>query len=296
MIISAWKPKTKVIDGKQQKIYYTKFDINKLGEKGTSGALVIWKCDGKNCKFKNQTHAMTYYNLTKRNSTTCNMGIQFCPSCQMSGDGNPMYGKTHTDEVIQLLKETGKRSKITIKEKYGVDNISLLDETKIKKNQLIINFDNIEKIVKKDGYELLTIQGSNKYAIIELKCKKGHIFKRKWVSYNSGHIGCRQCFYNYLSKMGIKDKEGFKLYKIVVDRYTKKSYKRYKNDIGKRSKEHHLDHKYSKCEGFKSNIPPYIIGSYVNLEILTALENCTKQEKCSITKEKLFNEYFGKDW
>ena len=39
------------------------------------------------------------------------------------------------------------------------------------------------------------------------------------------------------------------------------------------------------------NISPEIISSYVNLEMLTAYENESKQDKCSITKEQLMEMY-----
>lgn len=50
----------------------------------------------------------------------------------------------------------------------------------------------------------------------------------------------------------------------------------------------HLDHKYSVLAGFKENIPPYIIGSIHNLEMIPAIENVSKKEKCSISKEELY--------
>lgn len=55
---------------------------------------------------------------------------------------------------------------------------------------------------------------------------------------------------------------------------------------------YHLDHKFSKRHGFINNIPPYIIGSIHNLEMLTHRENCKKVDKCSISKEELFNLFF----
>lgn len=93
-------------------------------------------------------------------------------------------------------------------------------------------------------------------------------------------------------KIDIKDKEEFKKYYKLVWFYTNKNIKYVKN-IHLRGKLYNLDHKFSICEGFKQGISPDIIGSYVNLEIITKKENCSKQEKCSISKEellKLFNE------
>ncbi len=55
----------------------------------------------------------------------------------------------------------------------------------------------------------------------------------------------------------------------------------------RRDKYNHLDHKYSVSEGFKNNIPVYIIGSHHNLEVIDGIDNIKKSSKCSITKEEL---------
>jgi hypothetical protein len=47
----------------------------------------------------------------------------------------------------------------------------------------------------------------------------------------------------------------------------------------------HLDHK------FLDEIPTRIIGSLVNLELISQSENCSKKCKCSITKEELLTNY-----
>lgn len=52
-----------------------------------------------------------------------------------------------------------------------------------------------------------------------------------------------------------------------------------------------IDHKFSISEGFKQKIPPTIIGSIINLDIITIKENSTKNKKCSISLNKLLNDY-----
>lgn len=60
-------------------------------------------------------------------------------------------------------------------------------------------------------------------------------------------------------------------------------------NIEKRKKdEYWLDHKFSISEGFKNNIPPYIIGNIINLEMLPYKDNISKYVRCSISKEELF--------
>ena len=56
---------------------------------------------------------------------------------------------------------------------------------------------------------------------------------------------------------------------------------------------YHLDHKFSIYEGFKQNIPPYIIGNICNLEMIIGRNNLSKNRKCSITKEELFKSFFS---
>ena len=88
--------------------------------------------------------------------------------------------------------------------------------------------------------------------------------------------------------------DDFKKYKSLVNRYTDKSLLFYSDlveNLELRSREFQLDHKYSIKMGFINNIPPEIIGSIVNLEILPAKLNNSKKEKCSISKNQLLQEY-----
>jgi hypothetical protein len=55
--------------------------------------------------------------------------------------------------------------------------------------------------------------------------------------------------------------------------------------------ENHLDHIFSKKEGFMQKIPANIIGSFVNLRMLPCKENLSKGIKCDITSEDLHNRY-----
>jgi hypothetical protein len=54
---------------------------------------------------------------------------------------------------------------------------------------------------------------------------------------------------------------------------------------------YHVDHKYSKKEGYLNNIPPEVVGHQCNLEWLLAEENCAKKSICSLTLEELYSEY-----
>lgn len=54
---------------------------------------------------------------------------------------------------------------------------------------------------------------------------------------------------------------------------------------------YHLDHRFSIYEGFKNTVPPEIIGSEHNLEMIPARRNCGKGKRCSMTLEHLLSLY-----
>lgn len=53
-----------------------------------------------------------------------------------------------------------------------------------------------------------------------------------------------------------------------------------------------LDHIYSIQQGFRDNIPPYIIGHWTNLRIISLSENSRKGMRCGKTKDQLFEDFF----
>ena len=54
-----------------------------------------------------------------------------------------------------------------------------------------------------------------------------------------------------------------------------------------------VDHIYSKHWGFANNIPPYIIGHWTNLQMLSRKDNSAKGPRCDKTKEQLFEDFFA---
>lgn len=55
-----------------------------------------------------------------------------------------------------------------------------------------------------------------------------------------------------------------------------------------------IDHIFSILEGYKQKIPPEIIGSPINLRMLSRSDNSKKRDRCDMTKEELFKKY--EDW
>jgi len=52
-----------------------------------------------------------------------------------------------------------------------------------------------------------------------------------------------------------------------------------------------LDHIYSIQQGFRDSIPPYIIGHWTNLRVISLSENGIKGMRCDKTKEQLFEDF-----
>ena len=60
---------------------------------------------------------------------------------------------------------------------------------------------------------------------------------------------------------------------------------------GRNQDEYHCDNKYSIYQGFKDNVPIEVIGNIVNLEIINSRVNMSKNIKCSINLEDLYELY-----
>lgn len=55
----------------------------------------------------------------------------------------------------------------------------------------------------------------------------------------------------------------------------------------------HIDHKFSVLAGYRNKVPPKIIGSIVNLQMIPARENISKSSKCSISLRQLYELYYS---
>jgi hypothetical protein len=88
--------------------------------------------------------------------------------------------------------------------------------------------------------------------------------------------------------------DDFRKYRSLVARYTNESiilFGNFVENLDLRSRNFHLDHKYSIKMGFLNDIDPKIIGSVVNFEIVPAKVNLNKKAKCSISKTQLLKNY-----
>jgi hypothetical protein len=85
-----------------------------------------------------------------------------------------------------------------------------------------------------------------------------------------------------------------RLYYDSVWRFTEISWKNHSdliNPANIRRSLNALDHIYSIQQGFRDNIPPYVIGHWTNLRIMTLSENSRKGMRCDKTPDQLFQDF-----
>lgn len=119
------------------------------------------------------------------------------------------------------------------------------------------------------------------------------------------YLKTRKTFENIGRWTAKENLDDFKHYKLIVERFTKRSIKQLppekqkmlekRGPTSKTKKQDevvHVDHMISKFFGFHNNILPQIIGSVYNLDVIDASKNISKNTKNSIDIDELFNNYF----
>ena len=202
-----------------------------------SGAIVTIICD--NCKKELKMEYKVYYKSTIRNNSLLYY-CEECKYCRIKETNIEKYGV----ENVMLVDEIKKKGQSTCLEKYGKYNIMFIDkyikkstnksvETKIKRNLIIPedklnDFEKYRRIIRRLVYK----------------------FKKELYDNWSG--------YDYYDNEYIID--NLKIY------HTDNKYPS-------------IDHKISVYEGFNNNIDPYIIGDIQNLCITKRGINSSKCNK-----------------
>lgn len=226
----------------------------------TSGYVQVkYTCDESLCVDKEKVHTSRYSSMLDLNKWN-NIQHQMCRSCR-------------TRKAEKDIKNT------------------------------IITYGQITKELNSEGYTVLTTKEKFEKSLrpsatlLDVICPNGHKHNISWNNWKNKGRRCRQCYEKNKYDTAIKYKEGYIEYRFLVEQETRKSYKSNKNIIDPngigRSKQYHLDHKYSIYQGFIDNIKPEIIGSIHNLQILPFNKNISKGSDCSITRGELLHEYFG---
>jgi hypothetical protein len=291
MIISVYRP----IKKDKEIICYDIVDKNSIYQKGFTELKVTYKCDDEMCKTPDKVYSIDRGHLNEKRSKTVNDKVQICRSCQMRGNKNPRFNDNRSWEELMGLEKS-----ILMKEKYrqlysGDNNTSKKDETKKKKNQFIVNFENVSEFVSKFGFTLSKLDGDNKNAFIDIKCCENHKIKIKYINFKI-RPRCRFCYYESM-RIPYEQIEKFEKYSKIVRSLTRFQFNNNKhliNDSDLKINDpsgYHVDHIYSIIEGFLNEIDPKVISSYVNLQIMLQNDNLSKSRKCDISIDELYRRY-----
>ena len=295
MIISVWKPVRKSIDKKSIITQYDLIDDNSNIEKFPMAYKVVWKCDCKTCKYPNKFHGIDKGHLNEKRSKTVNLKTQICRSCQVSGDKNPKFGDKRTFEEQHGIKKANLLKEQMSKRFSGDNNPSKRDDVKIKKGQIIINFDNVSKLLTKENYILINIEGFNDETTIIYKCPNNHQTNTIYKYWRNGSR-CKYCYYESI-KIPYEQSESFEKYNKNVRNLSSSSFRFNRSFIDPsglkeiNSRKYHVDHIYSVIDGFLNNIDPKIISSPINLRVISQQENLLKGSKSDILLEDLLKKY-----
>jgi len=253
MIIDVWQLITTKRNGIRYQVQCNKVHNDTLFKNKKTGYKVRYKCDKCKSDKINITTSSTFF---RDNIIYNTLEFQICRSCR-----------------------------------------SRISEYEIKKTQ--ISYDIIKKSIDDNKYVLLSskedYENSNNRSQTKLNClcSNGHAFIFTWNNWNKGKR-CRICYEQDKKNNAVKYKEGFELYYYLIWKNTNIVYKKYKNIIdinNSRSIDNHLDHIYSIYDGFKNNIPVYLMTCVSNLRIISSSKNVSKGKKSDITIEELFERF-----
>lgn len=162
----------------------------------------------------------------------------------------------------------------------------------------------IEEIIYSKHKHLKWVNGiyKNQNSILTLSCDCAEVFSTSFISLMGSTLGCPRCSTKQRTIKTRETREKLdhwiklndvplkKQYYRQVEKFTRISKKQLDlNKIGRCSVDtFQVDHVYSKIEGFKNNILPWVIGHISNLKIIPSLDNASKSRKCGVSKNELF--------
>lgn len=201
-------------------------------------------------------------------------------------------------------KEGREKAKQTLLKNHGVTSTWKLQKTKdtIRKTNLkkydetcYFKTDEFKEKLKNHNIEKYGVENYFNSEDYKVKSKEASLKKYNSEYYLSSELR-KQREIESGHWISDEDRTEYELYRLNVWRITNKQDLESLEDFDKRgridlnSDAYHIDHKFSIREGFEENIPPEIIGSLKNLEMIPGRKNCSKNSKCSITKEELLND------
>jgi len=180
--------------------------------------------------------------------------------------------------------------------KGGVRRCNCLECCDLKNNwrSHIYIHEEVNNIVEGRGFKLKSkYRGTSKK--INIDCPNGHNINVLFGNFAKGH-GCKYCADDNLrryDKLSLWERYSKTCRHTSSKIYRKNKYLINPNGLKTSRHEFHIDHIYSICDGYKNKIPPYIISSVPNLQLLWCSENTLKHTKSWMTKEELFDKYFN---
>lgn len=257
---------------------YLNSEQNKHNMYDEDGVQKAWS---KEAKEKRKKTLLERYGTTDLFSINDNAGRKKSNSKEGREKAKQTLLKNHGVTSTWKLQKTKDTIKKTNLEKYGETCYFKTDEFKEKLKEHNIEKYGVENYFNSEDYKIKSKEVSLKkynseyYLSSELR-KQREIESGHWIS--------------------DEDRTEYELYRLNVWRITNKQDLESLKDIDKRGRidlnpdAYHIDHKFSIREGFEENIPPEIIGSLKNLEMIPGRKNCAKNSKCSITKEELLDD------
>ena len=176
-----------------------------------------------------------------------------CEDVKNIGDKNPMK-----NDVVRKKHKTTMSSK---------SHKNLMSEVMIGKNLGNIR-DDLKARNKTKEHRDAVSKGVKKSYIKNSNLRKER--SKVGNQYGFGNKETQKKIGDVLNWTPIHKKDKFSVYTETVRRLTNEEYQKYFELIPnakKRSREYHLDHKYSISDGFRNNIPAQVISHYKNFEI-----------------------------
>jgi hypothetical protein len=208
-------------------------------------------------RFKNKclVCASSFQGFRKCCSDECSLELKKMTTVQTTGCEHNLAGNS----------KSRKNMESRLIENYGVSNVFQRNDVKLK--------------LKKTWNEKYGVDNPTMNHEIKNKVKKTNIDRGNWI--------------------GNEIKDEFSIYCYHIDYFTNRNinkfaWKYWGKDFYKNwgFHENHVDHIYSKKEGFVNGIPAFIIGSFVNLRMIKGTENMKKGTKCDIDIESLYQNYY----
>lgn len=220
-----------------------------------------------------------------KNSKYCHTCRKNHKNCEICGKEIFVQARTCSKECAYELRKKSWKKTCNADHNFSKNSLSRKKwEKRLWENEGIINVWQRKEVKDKcKQLHLKNLGVENPSSSILIKKKKRKIFENKgiWTPLE------------LLSEYQIYCHNVWEITHEHIRKYGNEKIKTYKKDNkNKKCKDRKtIDHKYSISQGFKNTISPEIIGSIVNLQILSHSKNASKNYKCSISLQKLVNDY-----